>query len=322
MGGKVKLGSGKNMGYIGYHQTWDNKKVFLRSKAEFIVAKMLDIEKTPYLTEYKDYRINNIGYRPDFFIFDNTQYSNIIEIIEVKGQDNKREALIYKELFGHYFEDMSINYNVIWNLNPIIKKYNLYDDIDGWIKTSLDKYDSVSDVSGENNPMYNRKHTEKTKKIISDLAKERTSDVKYREKMSKVQKDFWGTERGLDLKKIISDRIKKKYDLKNPIIKYNCHECGTEFNKRTNDNKNFCSTKCERGWKYSNIDGYGKHTNKLGGYRKNILTYIDKIIDYYNISQEEFFNNLTNMVNKAKQDGVIPKNKGISVETLKKYNIK
>jgi hypothetical protein len=43
-GGKVKLGSAKNRGYMGYHNTWDNKKVFLRSKAEFIFAKSLDID--------------------------------------------------------------------------------------------------------------------------------------------------------------------------------------------------------------------------------------------------------------------------------------
>jgi len=322
MGGKVKKGSVKNRGYIGYHETWDNKKIFLRSKAEFIVARMLDIEKIPYLTEYRDYRINGVGYRPDFFIFENTQYGNITKIIEVKGQDNKREALRYKEIFGEYFENIGITYSVIWNLNPIIKKYKLDDDIGDWIKTSVNKYDNISDVSGENNPMFNRKHSENTKKKISDLAKERTTDVVYREKMSKAQKDFWGTQKGVELKKIISNRMKKQYELKNPIIKYSCNKCGVEFNKRKNDNKIFCSTKCEREWKYDNIYGYGKHTNKVDGYRKNILTYIDKILNYYYISQEEFFTDLTNIVNKAKQDGVIPKNKGITYETLKKYNIK
>jgi hypothetical protein len=322
MGGKVKKGSGKNRGYIGYHETWDNKKVFLRSKAEFVVAKMLDIEKLPYLTEYKDYRVNGVGYRPDFFIFNDTQYNNIIEIIEVKGQDNKREALKYKEFFGDYFGGVGINYTVVWNLNPIIKKYGLIDDVNDWVKTSINNYDNVSDVSGENNPMFGRKHSENTKKKISCLAKKRTSNLEYRQKMSKVQKEFWGTKRGSELKKIISSGMKKRYDLKNPIIECDCTKCGTKFNKRKNDDKNFCSTLCERSWKYNNIEGYGKHMNKFDGYRKNLLTYIDKIVDYYNISFKEFLTDLTNIVKKAKQDGVIPKNKGITYETLKKYNIK
>ena len=81
MGGRVKKGSGKNRGYIGYHITWDNKRVFLRSKSEFILAKMLDMEKIPYLTEYKSYKINNISYKPDFFIFNDINYTNIIKII-------------------------------------------------------------------------------------------------------------------------------------------------------------------------------------------------------------------------------------------------
>ena len=322
MGGKVKKGSGKNRGYIGYHKTWDNKKVFLRSKAEFVVAKMLDIERLPYLTEYKDYTVNGVGYRPDFFIFNNTQYKNIVEIIEVKGQDNKQEALKYKEFFGDFFETMGITYTVVWNLNPIIKKYGLINDVDNWVKTSIKNYDNISDVSGGNNPMFGRKHSENTKKKISRLAKERASDPEYKQKMSKVQKEFWGTKRGSELRKIISDGMKKRYDLINPIIECDCLKCGVKFNKRKNKDKEFCSTLCERSWKYDNIEGYGKHINKLDGYRKNLLTYIDKILNYYNISFKEFLNDLTNIVKKAKQDGVIPKNKGISDKTLKKYNIK
>lgn len=321
MGGKVKKGSGKNRGYIGYYETWDNKKIFLRSKAEFVVAKMLDIEKVPYLTEYKDYRINGVGYRPDFFVFSNTQYTDIIKIIEVKGQDNKREALRYKDFFGEYFEKSGIEYQVVWNLNPIIKRYGLENDVDDWVSTSIEKYDHISDVSGENNPMYNRKHSDETKKKISDLAKQRTNDITYRKKMSDVQKQFWKTDKGTQLKKIISDRMKKEYEIQNPFITDTCKNCGSEFNKRKKDNTLFCSTNCERTWKYSNIEGYGKHKNKLNGYKKNLLTYIDKIINYYDISQEEFYSDLTNIVTRAKQDGVIPKNKGISYETLKKYNI-
>ena len=56
-------------------------------------------------------------------------------------------------------------------------------------------------------------------------------------------------------------------------------------------------------------------------YMNNSGGSIKSFLNYYDISQEEFYSDLTNIVTRAKQDGVIPKNKGISYETLKKYNI-
>jgi len=137
-GGKIKKGNGNNRGYIGYHTTWDGKTVFLRSKAEFIYARKLDYEKIPYLLEVNNYEINGVKYKPDFFIFD-YEYKNILEIVEVKGLDDKKTALLYLEAFKDYFSSLGVEYNVVWKQMGTIKKYSLNDEIKEWVKSSIEK---------------------------------------------------------------------------------------------------------------------------------------------------------------------------------------
>lgn len=321
MGGKVKKGNGKNMGYIGYHTTWDGNTVFLRSKCEFIVARMLDYEKKYYLTEVKDYVINGVGYRPDFFIYEDSEYTNLKSIIEVKGQDSKKVALEYSNKFTKFFESLGIKYTTMWNYNSIIKEYGLTDEIDEWVEKSVELYDHISDTKGENNPMYGRNHSDKTKSLISLKAKERCNNKGYLTIMSQVQKEYWSSETGKKKKREISDRMKLRYEMNNPKVESKCVLCDNTFTKRKKDSKEFCSTKCERKWKYENQVDYGKHKNSQEGYRKNLLTYIDKILNEYGVTKENFLTNIDDYVTKAKKEGVIPKNKGLSLKTLNKYNI-
>jgi hypothetical protein len=47
-----------------------------------------------------------------------------------------------------------------------------------------------ADVSGENNPFYNRKHTDKTKKKISKIVSDKYKDPKLRKKVSEIRKKW------------------------------------------------------------------------------------------------------------------------------------
>ena len=96
--------------------------------------------------------------------------------------------------------------------------------------------------------------------------------------------------------------------------------CGGVFNKKTKSKNEFCCGKCKRSWNYENSDDYGKHKLKTG-YQNQLKTYINKIIEFYNITFEEYIEKLDEITQKAKLDRVIPKNKGITIITLKKYKI-
>jgi hypothetical protein len=259
-GGKVKKGSCKNRGYIGYHTTWDNKRFFLRSKAEFIYAKMLDIEKIPYKIECATYEFRGIGYKPDFFIFDHT-YSIIKKIVEIKGQDDKKIALKYLDNYKQFFNSLGIHYEVIWNFRGIITKYNLKNDIENWIQRSLDVYDFVSDVSGQNNPMYGKTHKSSTIEIIKQKAIQRQTQ-EYRDQNSKRLKEFFQSESGIKRRQQISEQRKLYSIINNPIVSKSCKKCGNIFQSKQKTQKQFCSSQCLRSWSYKNIPNYGVHSNK------------------------------------------------------------
>jgi hypothetical protein len=261
MGGKIKKGSSINRGYIGYHITWDGIKVFLRSKAEFIYARVLDYEKIPYKTECVRYTIGERTYKPDFFIFD-AKYEKILKIVETKGLDDKQTALEYLNKYKPYFNSINIEYDVIWKYQALITKYNLHDDIENWISKSLSEYDFIPDSRGENNPMYGKTQSISTKKLIGDKCRERNLDPEYKTKCSNSQKSFYNSELGLLRRKQISEQKKLLYATRNPIIKKQCICCNTEFEQKLKDN-GFCNFKCLRAWSYKNIPGYGKHKQKI-----------------------------------------------------------
>lgn len=319
MGGKVKRGNGNNRGYIGHHTTWDGKYVFLRSKAEFIYARKLDYDRTPYLLEVLTYEVNGVKYKPDFFIYDSS-YSDIKAIVEVKGLDDKTTALSYFKSYKKYFDMLGIDYSVVWKQMSTIKKYSLENDIIEWVKKSIEQYDNISDVSGENNPMYNNKHSDKTKKLIGDKVKERCSDSEYTKMLSNAQKVYWNSIDGLAMRKQISVKRKNHAKKSNPIIISSCNNCGDNFNKNQNNKNEFCSCKCKKNWLRKNVENYGKHT-KTTSYQNQLKTYIDKIISTYGISFDVYIMNIETITKQAKLDKIIPKNKGISLKTLIKFKI-
>ena len=256
-GGIVKKGSNKNRGYIGYHTTWDNKRVFLRSKAEFIYARVLDKEKIPYMLECSTYTIKNVRYKPDFFIFDST-YKNIKKIVEIKGLDDKKTALNYLELYNSYFNSIGIDYEVVWKYQALITKYQLHEDIANWVKQSIEKYDNISDVSGKNNPMFGLKHKKSTIDIMTRKAKERQTS-EYRKQNSNAQKAYWETERGKQRKIEMGLQRTEEAKRKNPIVDKQCNECSETFKDKLKSKKEFCTGQCNRTWSFKNIPGYGQH---------------------------------------------------------------
>jgi hypothetical protein len=255
-GGKVKKGTLKNRGYIGYHTTWDNKRVFLRSKAEFIYARVLDIKKIHYMLECVTYQIKDKRYKPDFFIFD-SKYKTIKKIVEITGLDDKKTALKYRDMYTQYFNSIGIEYEVVWKYQAIITKYQLHEDIKTWVNTSISTYDHISDVSGENNPMFGKSHNASTIEKIRTKAKERQT-LEYRKKNSEAQKAFWNTERGKQRKLEISVECKERAKRKNPIVDKECKNCNNLFQDKLKSKKEFCSGQCNRKWSYANIPGYGK----------------------------------------------------------------
>lgn len=261
-GGKIKQGTGKSRGYIGYHVTWDNKRVFLRSKAEFIYAKVLDAEQVPYMLECVTYTIDNKRYRPDFFIFD-YNYQKIKKIIEIKGLDDKQTALRYLEMYKDYFNVIGIEYDVIWKYQASITRYNLHDDIEKWKQTSVNHYDHVSDVSGIHNPMYGIKHKQSTIDNIRKKALARQT-TEYRQKNSEAQLAYWNTVQGKKRKLELSRERKARTAQENPIVTKQCKHCTKDFQDKLKSRKEFCSGQCKRKWSYANVPEYGKWRKKNG----------------------------------------------------------
>jgi len=168
--------------------------------------------------------------------------------------------------------------------------------------------------------MFNLKHSNETKKLISSKAKERCSGAEYLKMMSDSQSKYWNSEEGVKTRKLLSLNKITYHEKTNPIISTNCKMCGGVFNKKTKSKNEFCCGKCKRDWNYENSESYGKHKLKTS-YQNQLKTYIDKIIKNYGLTFEEYIEKLDEITKNAKKDGVIPKNKGITMITLKKYKI-
>jgi hypothetical protein len=259
-GGRVKRGTCRSRGYIGYHTTWDNKRVFLRSKAEFIYARMLDIEKIPYKLECCTYDIRGIRYKPDFFIFDST-YTTITKIVEIKGLDDKATALRYLASYKDFFNSIGIDYEVVWKFQGIVAKYELKKEVEAWVQKSIETYDHISDVSGESNPMYGKKHKASTVELIRQKALLRQTED-YRKHNSERQKEYFKTQDGIERRQRISEQRKAYNRQHNPVVNKNCKECNSDFESKYKSNREFCSSKCLRAWSYKNIPDYGTHKHK------------------------------------------------------------
>jgi len=82
----------------------DSELVWLRSSWEYVIAKWLDKNNLIWKYELKQFKFENIVYRPDFFIFD--ENNTLKQIIEVKGYWKDKVYKFY-ELKKFYAENIS-----------------------------------------------------------------------------------------------------------------------------------------------------------------------------------------------------------------------
>lgn len=167
----------KSRGYAGWVYIM-NYKFYCRSKGEFIMLHYL-INKYGVgniKMECQNYIINNISYKPDFFIFQNNK---LIEIIEIKY--SKTECDQYIQNFKPMFDKLGIKYNAYYNVKPYYTD-NILNKLKLWIQQS-----SIKSNSGSNNPMWGKKQTNYTKNIIREKCIQRNKNPEYRKKLSQAQ---------------------------------------------------------------------------------------------------------------------------------------
>lgn len=317
-----KEGNSNARGYCGWHTTWDGINCYLRSLGEYVVACMLDAKQIPYKTEICTYIVDNRPYKPDFFLFTDTTYTRFEKIIEVKSQSDVKSAKYYNDMFSKFFADINIQYEVIFRFDSLKRLYCDKTKQRDWIDKTKNNSQTLT---GEFNPMYGVKHRESTKQLIGMKAKQRFENEDYKNNIRQKVKTFFTTQRGEQVKSFLrelrkqeANKRKQAYD-QLPDVVSTCKECGNEIiAKKSID---FCCHQCERKWSYQNIDGYGTHKNKQEAGFKRIWTYLNKIMSYYDLTADVLIESLDEWVNKSKADNIIPKNKGLSYQTLLKFNV-
>lgn len=167
----------KARGYSGWYNN-----VYLRSFLEFAYAYYLDNKgfKWDYETEIFD--LEGVSYKPDFYILD--ENNDVVKVVEIKGEGNRElgiekvekfrkmysydiEILFYKDLVQLYKNEMPLRLNTAKGI---------------WINEYGAKLHQL--VDGEYNPMFGKKHSEKTRELISKKAKERCESKEYRQMLA------------------------------------------------------------------------------------------------------------------------------------------
>lgn len=315
--GKIKLGGYKGgRGYCGYHTTHFGKVVYLRSLQEYIYAIHLDRLGIYYLTENVIYNIDGKSYKPDFFIYDE-KFSKLNKIVEIKYTNAEQSD--YQVWFSDYFKKIGINYQVLcrYDIKQIIKSKSVStEEISAWKNKFIENY-SRFDYSGEKNPMYGIKHSEKTKKKIGSKTKKYFKNEEIVKKHKIGRELFWKSVAGECLKKQYSKLRKMESEIKNPTVICTCQFCGVLYKKKVKDrfHKQTCSNSCQQkyNWKIGKNVYCGGATKT---YKSKIRKYFKTIVDdEINITVE----NYNDLVKKQKLCGNIPKNFGMNLNIVNKY---
>ncbi|MBM7555961.1 NUMOD3 domain-containing DNA-binding protein [Halanaerobacter jeridensis] len=212
--------------YAGFY-----RNNYLRSSYEFVYAKCLERLNIDYEVEETTYFLENgTSYKPDFFLYDNDELVKIVEIkSEYKSRIKKAKtqiALLQNQV------DITIELIRKKQLKNLCKKIglNFYELTQSWIDNKNTSKNHV--LEGELNPLFGKKHTQKTKKLIGQKSKERFKDKKFREKHSNAVKKA--------MKKVDTSKLGNK---KSRISK-RCKICGDEFLVIETSNRKFCSKTC------------------------------------------------------------------------------
>lgn len=131
---KIKIKTSNKRGVQGYYFNKSQEKyVWLRSSWEYIYAKWLDEQNIKWDVECITFNLNDITYRPDFFIFD--EQNNIIKIVEVKGywKDKLYKFNILKE------ELKNIDFILVDKISPYTKN-SFKTELKNWKKIKKNNY--------------------------------------------------------------------------------------------------------------------------------------------------------------------------------------
>jgi len=323
MGVLVKRGGSLSIsrGYCNWHTTWSGKKVFLRSKLEFIFASKLDSERVEYDTEVFTYKIDGgASYRPDFFIYDGADLKSIVEI-----KSTKREADEYEALYGNLIRETGVEYAVLWEkqLNLIAKQLNLKDAIEDWILRSIAETASL-DMRGSHNPRFGVACSEVTKRKIGEKAKERFRDEAYREKCKESNRCFRNSPAGLEnlarFRAIRKSQEAAKRDFYRERRMTTCVVCGAPFEKRGSRSKT-CSDACLRTLKAEIAPKVVPPHLAYVRYQSRLKKVCVEIMARRGLSFPELIREMDTIVKEDKNQGLIPKTLGLTVKSVEKYKV-
>ena len=261
----------KSRGYSGYYEI-KGKKYFCRSSVEFVyllyLYKIYVDDRYRIEMEDKIFYCDDYSYKPDFFVYENEKLTRIIEIkynkrqIEVENNENR-----YKS-FLKYFNKISIQYDIVYKNDINLKEFpDIKIELEKWKKENI----NGNILDGEKNPMWGRKHSEKTKKLIGDKTRERCKDSNY---LKKFKKSVKKTDEQKDkCRKSALARESKKREIKllnDPLEKRNCVICNKEFIVNKSSVKVTCKSSCTFKYNYKlglinlkNNDPEGKSNKKL-----------------------------------------------------------
>lgn len=311
MGGKVKKGNySGGRGYCGWFTKKNGEEVFLRSKLEFIYAKYLDLNNIDFLMEKEIFNINGKKYKPDFFIYKDDA---IKKIIEIKGNSTLKEQYLF--LYKEFFVNKGIEYAVLCDtdLKDYVKKYDI--DINKWIDFSIETQE-IADVKGKNNPRYGFHLSEKEKEYQRNLCKKRFEDKAFRIKHQESIREAMTPSVRKKISEARKNRPKKVYEYENKI----CCICNKIFKVRKNSSINIttCSGKClhiKR--KKEGLLNYSTGSKLHTSYKARLIKESKKFIYNY-ISGNNLKLEWDLIIDKVKKENIIPKNLGISLNTINK----
>jgi len=305
--GKIKLGGNKNgRGYCGWYTNKDGKKIFLRSKKEFIYASYLDKNNQHFLMEQTIFEIGEIRYKPDFFIYDST-YVNLLKIVEIK--ENRKEAQKYLA-YIEYFKNIGIIYEVIYNTDTIKRKWLTDEELSLWTQQYIEKYPKY-DMCGELNPMFGIKHKESTKKKIGDQTRKYMKDPTIKQKQKDGLKKFWASPRGIEIRAKNAEYQRLHSPRISPVIERECEYCHKKFLVKQNNPKITCTQSC---CAKLNFKKYGPH--KINGK----LSYSTRLLKYLKIIQPYLQNYAyAEALIICKKNNLIPKNFAMGLNIIEKY---
>lgn len=244
----TKKNKQKRGGYAGYY-----RGLYLRSSIEYTFVKYLEYKGINWRYEEKTYDLEGVNYKPDFFIYEGEE---LVKIIEIKGsrfiEEGLRKAKDLESKIG-----IPVKLYTEEDVRKIYRKEmedNYHNVIEEWKETegvTLGEYD----MRGENNPMYGVKHSEETKRKISEKAKERFEDPNGKARITQTNKMIESNRKN-NFDFLRGERVKR--------IKVKCEGCGEYFVKKETVDKRFCNFEC-----FTKSDWNRKRMSKV--FNKEIL---------------------------------------------------